>query len=180
MISQKAFEVLRKTTLFAGFTEEQLHMVPKVGRTRQFKAGEHIVKIGEEVNPGLWLVLEGSVRVEVEGEVLHTIGAGGHFGEMALLTGEPRSADVLADTDLVAMELSERHLKALIGRDPDVALAMLAELARRLRALTEDFARVVQRSPEAAAIVGELDRSMGDEQILGPIEYAIRSESSGA
>ena len=180
MISEQAFEALRTTSRFAGSTEEQLEMVPKVGRVREFAPGDCIVQVGEEVNPGLWLVLEGTARVEVEGEVLRTIGAGGHFGEMALLTGEARAADVLADTDLVAMELSDRHLKGLIGRDPDVAIAMLAELARRLRTMTEAFGEFVRRSPEGAAMAGAVGVSSGDEQILGPIEYALRADEQTA
>ena len=177
MISEQAFAALRATSLFAGFSDEQLEMVPKVGRTREFAPGDCIVRVGEEVNPGLWLVLEGSVRVEVEGEVLRTIEAGGHFGEMALLTGSPRSADVFAESDLVAMEFTDRHLKALIGRDPEVATAMLSELARRLKTITEDYGELVRRSPEAAAIAGDAGLSIADEQILGPIEYAVRQDS---
>ena len=166
MISETAFDALRSTSLFAGFTEEQLEMVPKVGRVREFAAGDCVVQVGEEANPGLWLVLEGTARVEVEGELLRTIGAGGHFGEMALLTGEPRSADVLAQTDMVGLELTDRHLKALIGREPDVAIAMLAELARRLRTITADYGEMIREQG------GTVDTH---HDILGPIEFALRS-----
>ena len=145
---------------------------------REFVAGDCVVQVGEEANPGLWLVLEGTVRVEVEGEVLRTIGAGGHFGEMALLTGKARSADVLAETDLVAMELTDRHIKGLIGREPDVAIAMLAELARGLRALTDEYAKMI-RQHGAPTTSDDLEPS-GDESILGPIEYPLRAESGGA
>lgn len=177
-VSPRAFEALRSTSLFAGFTDEQLEMVPKVGRTRTFAEGECVVAAGPEVNPGLWLVLEGTARVEVEGEFLRTIGPSGHFGEMALLSGEPRSADVFAHTDLVAMELTDRHLRGLIGRDPEVALAMLAELARRLRALTEDFAALRRQAP-AVGVAGDVDEGIDPGAVLGPIEYALGRPAPG-
>lgn len=171
-VSPNAREALRSTSLFAGFTDEQLDMVPKVGRTRRFAAGECVVAAGPEVNPGLWLVLEGTARVEVDGDVLRMIEPAGHFGEMALLTGEPRSADVFAHTDLVAMELTDRHLHGLIGRDPQVAVAMLAELARRLRTLTEQYAALTKAAPPAAA-AADIDDGIDPDAVLGPIEYAL-------
>ena len=176
MISEKAFEALRTTSLFAGFTDEQLEVVPQVGRTREFAVGDCVVQVGDEVNPGLWLVLEGTVRVEVEGELLRTIGQGEHFGEMALLTGEPRSADVLAETDLVAMEFTDRHLKALIGREPEVAISMLAELARRLRTLTEDYGTMIRQASAGGDQAIPADQR-NNESILAPIEYLPTGEA---
>jgi CRP-like cAMP-binding protein len=133
MISKKALDVLRATSLFADFTDEQLEMVPKVGRERHFEPGETIVEEGDTDARSLWLVLEGEVDVVVAGEVLRTMGAGTHFGEMALLTGAPRSADIVARKPTVALELTQNHLNGLIGANPQVAIDMLAVLATRLR-----------------------------------------------
>lgn len=180
VISEQAFEALRNTSLFAGFNDEQLEMVPKIGLTHRFGAGDSVVRVGaQEAHPGLWLVLEGVAQVEVEGEKIRDIEAGNHFGEMALLTGEPRSADVVAQSDLVAMEFTDRHLMALIGREPAVAVAMLAELATRLRDTTAHLAETIRHSPEVAGIGEQAGYTTGNATILGPIEYALVSDTDG-
>jgi CRP-like cAMP-binding protein len=99
----------------------------------------------------------------VEGEFIRTIEAGDHFGELALLTGEPRSADVFAQTDMVALELTDRHLKGLLANDADVALAMIAELARRLRSLTHDYAEAMHDSSDSVHghVLGPIDVTTG-------------------
>lgn len=137
MISENAMNVLRTTSLFAGFNEEQLEMVPKVGMQRKFASGERIVEQGTTDIRSLWLLLEGEVDVVVGDTVLQTLTPGSHFGEMALLTDAPRSADVVARTEATVLELSRSHLNGLIGANPQVAMDMLAELATRLRRATE-------------------------------------------
>lgn len=164
MISETAFEVLRATSLFAGFTDEQLEMVPKVGRERNFQPGDTIVAEGDTDVRSLWLVLDGEVEVVVGGEVLRTMGAGTHFGEMALLTGAPRSADIIARLPTSALELTQDHLNGLIGANPQVAIDMLAVLATRLNTATEALAAVISSSDGAAAAarqygVGQVEES---------------------
>ncbi len=167
MISDKAFDVLRATSLFADFTDEQLEMVPKVGRERHFEPGETIVEEGDVDARSLWLVLEGEVDVVVAGEVLRTMGAGTHFGEMALLTGSPRSADIVTRKPTVALELTQNHLNGLIGANPQVAIDMLAVLATRLNMATEALAAVIAASDEAAAAA----RDYGVGQVEGSVSH---------
>lgn len=162
-------DVLRTTSLFAGFNEEQLEVVPKVGRRRNFEPGDKIVEEGATGAQSLWLILEGEVDVVVGGETHRTLGPGTHFGELALLTDAPRSADVVARTETLALELSRRHLDGLIAANPQVAIDMLAELATRLRKATEALAEVVR------AQKGEADVS--DPHHLGAIEYAMQHRS---
>lgn len=176
MTTEKTYEALRTTTLFAGFTDEQLEMVPKVGRTRAFAAGESVIQVGDNTPTALWLVLEGSARVELEGRFIRSIGPGGHFGELALLSGEPRSADVLAETDMTVMEFTDRHLRGLIANDPAVAMSMLAELAQRLRSTTHEYAEYVRRHEHGVEVAGDMSGSIGDDAILGPIEYALKAD----
>lgn len=165
MISQNAMDVLRTTSLFAGFDEEQLEMVPKVGRQREFEPGETIVEEGATGARSLWLVLEGEVDVVVGGEPHRTLGPGTHFGELALLTEAPRSADVVTRTRVVALELSRSHLNGLIAANPQVALDMLAELATRLRYATEALAEMTRTQQD--------DRDNLNPHHLGAIEYAL-------
>ncbi|MEE8498575.1 MAG: hypothetical protein V3S62_08565 [Acidimicrobiia bacterium] len=61
MLSEKAAEVLRSTTPFAGFNQEQLDEVPKVALPHTFEPGELIVAEGELGADSLWLIVEGEV-----------------------------------------------------------------------------------------------------------------------
>jgi CRP-like cAMP-binding protein len=151
VISDRALGVLRATALFSGFSEEQLQEVPKVALPREFAEGETILHEGESEARSLWLILEGEVEVRVGGEALRRLGPGSHFGEMALLTEGPRSADVVAVSDTMALQLSRDHLRGLIHANPDAGLAMLAELSRRLRRATQALEGILRASPEAAA-----------------------------
>jgi len=173
-----AIEVLRGTALFAGFTDEQLEMVPKVALRNEFAAGETIVSENERVPGSLWLILEGSVDVCTGGATIHSLGPGGYFGEMALLADDPvRSADVVTTEPTVALELKRSHLVGLVSSAPEIALGMLAELARRLRRTTEVLHRVVDASPEAARAAAELGLEAGqlDPTRLDPIVFALSS-----
>ncbi len=179
MLSEQAAEVLRSTTLFAGFSQEQLEEVPKVALPRTFEPGEVIVAEGELGAGSLWLILEGEVEIRVAGQLLRTEGPGAHIGELALLIDAPRSADVIAAEQTTALQLTRDHLRGLIHANPDVAMSIMAELALRLRNLTGTVAEILRVSPEAAAIAAEhgLESMPGrPSPHLGPIEFALDSD----
>ncbi len=180
MLSEKATEVLRSTTLFAGFSQEQLEEVPKVARPRTFEPGEVIVAEGELGAGSLWLIVEGEVEIRVGGKLLRTEGPGAHIGELALLTDAPRSADVVAAKQTTALQLTRDHLRGLIHANPDVAMSIMAELAQRLRNLTVAVAEILRASPEATKIAAEqgIESLAGrPDPHLGPIEFALDSDS---
>lgn len=170
-------EVLRNTALFAGFTEEQLEMVPKVARRCEFGTNETIVAEDDSGPGSLWLILEGSVAVRTGGATIHSLGRGDHFGEMALLAEEPRSADVVTTEPTVALELTRSHLLGLVSSTPEIAIGMLAELARRLRRTTEVLHGVLDASPDAARAAAELGVEPEPLDPVGrdPIVFALRS-----
>ncbi len=178
MITAHALEVLRSTALFAGFTDEQLEMVPKVAMTRTFAAEQTVITEGATDVRSLFCVLEGTCDVLVGGELHRSIGAGGFFGEMALLSDGPRSASVIARDDVVVLELSRRHLRGLIGGNPEVALSMLGELASRLRTTSDALAAAIAAAPEAAAAARTHGFAAGHEPPpLGSIAGAVSSAS---
>ena len=181
MISASALDVLRSTSLFAGFTDEQLEAVPQVGRRRTFEKGDRIVEQGATGSASLWVVLEGEVEVVVAGQHHRSIGPGNHFGEMALLTEAPRSADVVASEPTVALEFSRRHLEGLIASNPRVAVYMLAELATRLRVTTDALAEVIGSSEEAASRARTLGLQRTEESLphLAAIDHAVRRSDDG-
>jgi CRP-like cAMP-binding protein len=86
-----------------------------------FAAGEPIVRQGES-GDSMFVVLKGRVRVVLEpsGQEVATIPAGGFFGEMSMLTGEPRTATVTAVDDATVLEISAAEFRALAVAKPSL------------------------------------------------------------
>jgi CRP-like cAMP-binding protein len=79
------------------------------------------------------VIIEGDARVERKGSPLATFGPGEFFGEVAVIDGRPRSADVVAVSPLRALAISRELVRGAIEREPRAAWAMLEVLAGRLR-----------------------------------------------
>jgi CRP-like cAMP-binding protein len=157
-------DVLRGTSLFAGFSETELEAVPKVGRQRHHETGELIVGVDGPKARTMWVVIEGEVAVEADGAIICTLGPGDYFGEMALLVPDmDRSADVVARTKTETFELQREHLLGLCSSSPEIALGVMAELARRLHETTAALRELMAMSPEALAAADHLGVRVGAE-----------------
>jgi CRP-like cAMP-binding protein len=113
---------------------------------RSYKKGETIVKEGEQA-VAFFIVTNGKVEVSAgsaaKRQKLNELGPGGVFGEMALLDGGPRVATVKAIDDTTCLVLSRWDFVAELRTNPQVAVAMLPILSKRLR---EVEAKLVQAS----------------------------------
>ena len=72
-----------------------------------------------------------------DGDTIATLGPGEFFGELSVLDGQPRTAQVVAAEPTVCLALSTWEFEAVVRERPDVALAIMRGLAARLRGLTE-------------------------------------------
>jgi small-conductance mechanosensitive channel len=120
--------------LFAQLSDEQRHEIAARTTTRLYGRGEAIVRQGA---PGrsMFIVCSGQVAVvlEPEGHEVATIEQGGYFGEMSLLTGEPRSATVLARGDAVVLEIDAELFQGIGAADPQAVERIgLAAMDRRV------------------------------------------------
>jgi CRP/FNR family cyclic AMP-dependent transcriptional regulator len=126
-------EMLGKTWLWSGLGKKDLQSIVKASKEQRYESGNTIVKKGE-IGIGLYLVLDGSVEIRSDGTVITKLGPGQFFGEISLLDNQPRSADVIAVEPSRCLVVSDWGFKGLISDNPRIALKMLQELARRLRA----------------------------------------------
>ena len=99
--------------------------------------GGHIIARQGEVGTGFFLIVDGGARVVRDGQTIATLGPGDFFGELSVLDGRPRVAQVIADSETTCLALATWDLEAVIGEQPAVGLALLRGLAERLRTLTE-------------------------------------------
>jgi CRP-like cAMP-binding protein len=84
----------------------------------------------------MYVVLEGTVVVSIEGTVVERLGPGGVFGELALIEQAPRLASVSAETDCSLLPINRTAFLALVESSPEFAASLLNALAERLRRLT--------------------------------------------
>lgn len=100
--------------------------------TRDYRAGETIFREGE---PGLefYVIRTGRVRVLSGNRLLETLGDNEIFGEMALIDTAPRSATVIAETDVTVAPVTEKQYLFLVRHTPFFALKVMRVLAERLR-----------------------------------------------
>ena len=126
--------LLKRTALFAGLSDRAIKSVLGTAKEKSFEEGAVVVDEGHEGGRGFYMVLEGGARVTVGGTEVAKVGPGDYFGEMALLLEDtPRTAEVVATSDLKCLIITQWDLKSLITTHPEIAITMLAELARRLR-----------------------------------------------
>ena len=124
--------LLQDAPVFSSLPPELLGRIQDSGEERLYADGETIVRAGEPGNE-LFVILEGSVRVERAGQPVRTLGAGELFGEIAVLDGRERTADVVAVGAARCLAVPRDVLRAAIAAEPQVAWELLEVLAGRLR-----------------------------------------------
>lgn len=130
--------LLGRVDLFDGLDDEcRSHLAECLNECR-FKAGDRIVRQGE-AGSTLFLVVDGLLDVRVDdGDRSRTVARiepGGFFGEMSLLTGEPRAATVVAVVDATLYELDQESMAPIIQNRPQIAESLSRMLAERKTAI---------------------------------------------
>jgi CRP-like cAMP-binding protein len=125
---------LRHIDLFAGLNDGDLNELADRLERAPFARGETITREGADAHH-LYIILSGSVSVRVGGleekREVGKLGAGDFFGEMALLTGERRSASCVALDEVDCYRLDAEAFRSLLGRHPDLANRVAQVLADR-------------------------------------------------
>lgn len=124
-------EWLARVALFEGFTPEELSRVARLSEERTAAAGDQLMDQGD---PGLecFVVVDGTVGVSVRGENVAAIGPGGVVGEMALIDHRPRSATVVAETDVKLLRFDTRQFRQLLEDLPKAGARVRSVLQERL------------------------------------------------
>jgi len=156
-------DVFAPLELFAGCKPDDLERIGRaVRRVRQVAEGEVICAAGD-VADRWWVVTDGVADVTVDGLYMASIGPGESIGEMALLDGSPRAADVIAHTDMVLHEVDGAAFLDGLAQSPELALGLPRELAGRLRAANERARRPAP--PPAAARSGQQARGTAPARV---------------
>ena len=125
-------ESLRRVPLFAGLDRKELELLAKLAKEQQYEPGATIVKAGASGH-GLYIIKEGHVSVVRDGQKVASMGPGQFFGEISVLDGGPRTADVKANTETVCLTLISWEIKPLLMDNAAITYKMLLEMVKRLR-----------------------------------------------
>jgi CRP/FNR family transcriptional regulator len=138
-LPESPFELLRSLPYFEAMGEAHLQALAEQMLRRVFAGGETIFLEGDSA-AGLWVIAEGSVKVykinpEGEEHILHLLGAGSTFNDIAALDGGANPANAAALSDSVLYILPTAALNAALNSDPQLAARMVKLLAHRVRGL---------------------------------------------
>jgi small-conductance mechanosensitive channel len=138
-------EALKRIELFNKLTDEERRELAGRLKVAPFVRGEALTRQGAEAH-WLYIVIEGDAEVQVavngKSEKVANLGKGDFFGEMAMMTGEPRRATVIAQTDVLCYRLDKDSFQEIIKRRPEIAESISHVLARRdveLEAIREEL-----------------------------------------
>ena len=164
--------VLRRHPVFGGLAFEHLERLSTYASTRAYPRGTTIfTKDGS--GAGLFAVCSGTVRIAVpspdgRNAVFGLIEEGEIFGEIALLDGQPRTADAIAMTDCELMLIERRDFVGLLESQPEIALKLLELLCARLRKTSQQVEEVLfldlpsRLAKQLLRLIGGAEGSGGD------------------
>lgn len=125
-------DLLQRVPLFQGLGRDELEMLSRSFKERTFPAGRTVTQEGAG-GVGFFVIEDGTATVSIGGEERRQLGAGDYFGELALIDDSPRSATIVADSDLRCWGLTAWEFRPLVEQNASIAWSMLQTMAQRLR-----------------------------------------------
>ncbi len=164
----KGLVLLRTIPLFSGVQDPQLAEIAAAAQNRKVARGTVIVRAGDTTD-SLYILINGRARVmnsDEEGRevILSILGPGDFFGEMGLIDGSPRSADVVAAEACEMLVISKADFKRCLQENFEVAFNIMKRLVERLReadrkieslALMDVYGRVAKLLLDVSEVQGE-------------------------
>jgi small-conductance mechanosensitive channel len=137
-------ERLNNVSIFAPLSDEETERLAQAARVRVYAPGEAIVRMGQEGN-SMFVIMRGSVEVQVlQGtsmKIVNRLRENDFFGEMSLLTGEPRTATVVAAEETEVLQIRKATIKPIFEANPELVKSigeMVEERRELLRSLAEN------------------------------------------
>ncbi len=129
--------ILEKSSLFAGLSRDQISAAAERFDDSTYLAGHGVLTEGLS-GPDFFIILEGDADVVVDGKVIHRLGPGDFFGEVAALDGKQRTATIKATSRLRCLTLGDGSFRQFLIDNPVIAVNLLPEIVRRFRSVSSD------------------------------------------
>ncbi len=178
MTAQTA-DFLASVPMFSGLQRDELLKFAELTRERTYPKGSVILFQGD---PGdsLYVLRQGRAKVVLIGEdgrevILGVLEPGAHFGELALIDDQPRSAHVIAMEDSQLLILRREDFRRRVEANPSVAWALLTELSRRLRRADQKIGGLVLL--DVPGRISRLLLDLSSESTNGSIEKPLTHQT---
>jgi CRP-like cAMP-binding protein len=137
-IPNKQIEFLAKVPLFSSCSRNELRAIAQLGTPVDAEEGVYLTQEGK---PGreFFLVLDGVASCRVGDKEITRFRTGGYFGELALLHGGIRTADIVALTPMELLVFDAREFRSMLMTTPSIGVKMLTNLAERLEEATKQY-----------------------------------------
>lgn len=150
-------EHLNRIPIFNPLSDEEIERLANASTSRVYAPGEAIVRAGQ-VGNSMFVIIRGSVKVQITEndyqKTVNTLAEDDFFGEMSLLTGEPRSASVIAIVETQVLRIDKNGLKPILEANPELVGVISELIEERKMALTKEVAKSdeLEISPKKGAI----------------------------
>lgn len=157
-------ERLSAVDIFAPLSAEELRRLASESESHVYAPGEIIIRAGDE-GSSMFVVHRGRVDVQIADNgrphTVATLQEGDFFGEMALFTGEPRTASIVAAEETEVLEIGHEAMKHLFDTDPDLVESLSHTIAERRAVLVAKAAATKDEEEESEGILNSIKRFFG-------------------
>ena len=122
---------MNEIEIFSGLTKQELRSVNRLMATVNVKAGRHLARQGEKGREFM-VIRQGEATVNRDGKKLTKLKRGDFFGENSVIADVPRTATVIADTDMVINTMNRQEFSILLDQVPQFARTVLTNTVQRL------------------------------------------------
>ena len=172
-------KILKKVPIFRMLGKESIDFIVERLKFKTYGPNETICGIGD---PGdeMYIIINGKVKICIYGDdgtteqVVATLGAGDYFGEMALLTGEPRSASVITMEDTETFVLHKNDFDVILEKFPSISLSMGKIVSQRLR----ETLKKASQLPKTQKIEASMGGPSGDLKEVPLVDLISFCESN--
>ena len=185
MISQTV-DFLATVPLFSGLQRDEVQRFADLTRERSYPKGS-VILFQDDAGDSLFVLRSGRVKVVLIGEdgrevILGVLEPGAHFGELALIDDQPRSAHVIAMEDAQLLILRREDFRRRVEANATVAWALLTELSRRLRRADVKIGGLVLLDVPGriARLLLDLADEAGSSSIDKPLTHQTIAQMIGA
>ena len=123
---------LQHVPLFSCLSQRQLKRLERRFQEREFAAGRPVVKQGEMSGVGFFVISDGEASVQVDGETVKRLGPGDHFGELALISEQVRTATVTAESPLTCRVITFWDFREFAKDNPEIVWELLQQVVGML------------------------------------------------
>jgi len=138
-------DALKKVPLFRDVDDAKLRLLAFISERMSFRAGEHLCEQGESGDVA-YIILEGSADIQISTShgpaTVATVKQNDVVGEIAILIDVPRTASVVATTEMKVLAIAKDNFLKLLKNFPDMAIEVMRVLAQRLERTTREVGRL--------------------------------------